>query len=61
MNRQSRNKSKTSRTPVMKQVKGKVGRVARIPDNGKPENLEKLVTQLLAILGEDPKRTGLEA
>ena len=60
MNRQSRNKSKTSRTLVMKQVKGKVGRVARIPDNGKPENLEKLVTQLLAILGEDPKRTGLE-
>ena len=60
MNRQSRNKSKTSRTPVMKQVKGKVGRVARIPGNGKPENLEKLVMQLLTILGEDPKRTGLE-
>ena len=60
MNRQSRNKSKTSRTLVMKQVKGKVGRVARIPGNGKPENLEKLVMQLLTILGEDPKRTGLE-
>ena len=60
MNRQSRNKSKTSRTLVTKQVKGKVGRVARIPDNGKPENLEKLVMQLLTILGEDPKRTGLE-
>ena len=60
MNRQSRNKSKNSRTPAMKQVKGKVRRVVRIPDDGKPENLEKLVMQLLTILGEDPKRTGLE-
>ena len=60
MNRQLRSKSKTSRTSVMRQVKGKVGRVARISDNGKPANLEKLVTQLLTVLGEDPKRSGLE-
>ena len=44
----------------MKQVKGKVGRVTRPPDDGKPANLEQLVIQLLTILGEDPKRSGLE-
>ena len=60
MNRQLRSKSKTSRTSAMKQVKGKVGRVTRPPDDGKPANLEQLVTQLLTILGEDPKRSGLE-
>ncbi len=60
MNRQLRSKSKTSRTSAMKQVKGKVGRVTRSPDDGKPANLEQLVIQLLTILGEDPKRSGLE-
>ena len=56
MNRQLRSKSKISRTSAMKQVKGKVGRVTRPPDDGKPANLEQLVTQLLTVLGEDPKR-----
>ena len=60
MNRQSRNKSKASRTSAMKQVQGTARRVSQVPDNRKPANLEKLVTQLLTVLGEDPKRSGLE-
>ena len=44
----------------MKRMKGKVGRVARVPGNGNLVNLEGLVKQLLTVLGEDPKRSGLE-
>jgi len=60
MNRPQRSKSQPARTSVLKQVKGKVGRVTRVPENGPPANLEGLITQLLTVLGEDPKRSGLE-
>lgn len=60
MNRQSRTKTPATRNVAGKQVKGKVGRIARVPDNGKPATLEGLVNQLLTVLGEDPKRSGLE-
>lgn len=60
MNRQSRTKSTSARNPGTKSVKGKVGRVARVAENGHDVNLEGLVTQLLTVLGEDPKRSGLE-
>jgi GTP cyclohydrolase I len=60
MNRQSRTKSTSARNPVTKSVKGKVGRVARVAENGNAVNLEGLVTQLLTVLGENPKRSGLE-
>ncbi|MDA0737651.1 MAG: GTP cyclohydrolase I FolE [Nitrospirae bacterium] len=60
MNRQTRPKSSSARNPEMKHVKGKVGRVARVSETGQLANLEGLVTQLLTVLGEDPKRSGLE-
>jgi len=60
MNRPQRSNSQPGRTPAIKQVKGKVGRVTRAPENGTPVNLEGLITQLLTVLGEDPKRSGLE-
>ncbi len=60
MNRPQRSNSQPGRSSSIKQVKGKVGRVTRAPENGTPVNLEGLITQLLTILGEDPKRKGLE-
>ncbi len=60
MNRQSRTKPPSGRSQTMKQVKGKVGRVARASEYKTPANLEELVTQLLTVLGEDPTRSGLE-
>ena len=59
MNRQQRTKQQPRRSSDLKQVKGKVGRVARVSENGKSADLERLITQLLTILGEDPKRSGL--
>lgn len=60
MNHLPRSKTQPGRSSALKQVKGKVGRVTRAPENGTPANLEGLITQLLTILGEDPKRRGLE-
>jgi len=60
MNRSSRPKSPSARSLETKHVKGKVGRVARVSETGQLANLEGLVTQLLTVLGEDPKRSGLE-
>lgn len=60
MNRKSPTNPSSSRSSSTKQVKGKVGRVARVSEQGTPVNLEGLVTQLLNVLGEDPKRSGLE-
>jgi len=60
MNHLQRSKKQPGRSSAIKQVKGKVGRVTRAPENGTPANLEGLITQLLTILGEDPKRGGLE-
>ncbi len=60
MNRQSRTKPPSGRSQTMKQVKGKVGRVARASEYKNPATLEELVTQLLTVLGEDPTRSGLE-
>lgn len=60
MNRASRNKSSSEQISESKRVKGKLGRVARGSEPGQLANLEGLVTQLLTVLGEDPKRSGLE-
>ncbi len=60
MSNQQRTKSQAGRSSSMKQVKGKVGRVARVPEHAMSASLEGLVTQLLALLGEDPTRSGLE-
>ena len=60
MNRPQRSNSQPGRNSAIQQVKGKVGRVTRAPENGTQVNLEGLITQLLTILGEDPKRSGLE-
>lgn len=60
MNRPQRSKSQPGRSSAIQQVKGKVGRVTRVPENGTSVNLEGLITQLLTVLGEDPKRSGLE-
>ncbi|MFB3115253.1 MAG: GTP cyclohydrolase I, partial [Nitrospirales bacterium] len=60
MNHLQRSKTQPGRSSAIKQVKGKVGRVTRAPENETPANLEGLITQLLTILGEDPKRGGLE-
>lgn len=60
MNRPQRSNSQPGRSSAIQQVKGKVGRVTRAPENGTPVNLEGLITQLLTVLGEDPKRRGLE-
>ncbi len=60
MNRPQLAKPQSGQRPTMKQVKGKVGRVTRAPENGTPVNLEGLITQLLTVLGENPKRSGLE-
>lgn len=60
MNRKSSTQQSSDRNSVSKQVKGKVGRVSRASETGQSPNLEGLVTQLLMMLGEDPKRSGLE-
>jgi len=60
MNRPKRSNSQPGGSSAIQQVKGKVGRVTRAPENGTPVNLEGLITQLLTVLGEDPKRSGLE-
>jgi len=60
MNRKSPTNLPSSRHSSTKQVKGKVGRVARASANETPANLEAIVAQLLKVLGEDPKRNGLE-
>lgn len=60
MNRKSPANPSSGRNSSTKQVKGKVGRVARVSEQGNPVNLEGLITQLLTVLGEDPKRSGLE-
>lgn len=60
MNRPTRPKSLSNRSSETKHVKGKIGRVARVSDTEPLTNLEGLITQLLTVLGEDPKRSGLE-
>ncbi|MDT7042232.1 GTP cyclohydrolase I FolE [Candidatus Nitronereus thalassa] len=60
MNRKSSTHQSSARNAASKQVKGKLGRVARVSETGQSTNLEGLITQLLTVLGEDPKRSGLE-
>ena len=60
MSRKTPTYQSSDKNASSKQVKGKVGRVARVSETGQLANLEGLVTQLLTVLGEDPKRSGLE-